>query len=124
MGAKVSLGPMMASVLVGACSAAAVPSTNATPQTPHVMHQGADVRVPRRARVDGPRPAPPVRAVEAIESKDAVESKEPLESKEVLEPKTAQPEPAPEKAFTRVVERARIEARGAPRIAAGFDGAA
>lgn len=50
----------------------------------------------------GRRSAAPARAVEAL-----------------VEPETT----APAKAFTRVIERERIEARGAPRIGAGFDDA-
>lgn len=104
--AKVPLASMVASVLVGACSAADVPPTNAALQPPpQVMHDAVavHVRAPREAPLDGgPSSAAPARAVEAR-----------------VEPKTT----APAKAFTRVIERERIEARGAPRIGAGFDDA-
>lgn len=110
--ARVPLGLMTAAVLVGACSAAAVPPTNAAVQPPQVMHD--DVDVP--AIVDAPQPQPsptptptatlmPMRAVEARS-----ERKTPSDTK------------AEAKTFTRVVERKRIEARGVRRIDASEGG--
>lgn len=103
---KVPLASIVASVLVGACSAADVPPTNlALRPPPQVVPDAAalHVRAPREAPFDGgQRSAAPARAVEAL-----------------VEPETT----APAKPFTRVIERERIEARGAPRIGAGLDDA-
>ena len=109
--ARYALGSLIAPVLVTACVAAAVPSAKTVHET-QVLHATAeDVRAPRSApSADGERAdaairvEPPVVAVHTVEEK--------------VEPKSPVAE-----SFTRTIDRAWIEARGASRLDAGFGAA-
>ena len=108
--ARCAFGPLIAPLLVGACVATTVPSARTAfdaPPAAQVLHEPADAR-------DEAPPADDERIGIAIGSEPAAVSLHAVEDK--VETKTVAAVP-----FTRTIDRARVEARGASRIDAIVD---
>ncbi len=102
-------GSLIAPVLLGACAAATAPPANPVRDTTQFVHDASGVPEPAvdGEKLGGEVPAAPPPSAPPSSPAHALETSQP-------------PEPYAEP-FTRKVERAAIEARGAARAEAGFD---